>query len=331
MSEHRDKRAKTTGFVLNPMDEALLRKCDNMMKGLMKRTQAVHFSKPVDWKKMGLHEYPRIVKQPMDLGTAQDRLTRQHYGRLEEFANDIRLVWKNAFLFNGPESLYFKAAKALCDVFEKKMEEFEREAEQINAPQLETMQRCSILLADMTGNPFSEWFRDPVDHEALGLTDYLQVIKEPQDLGSIAKKLERGNYMSPEDFARDVRLVWQNAISYNSPSSMFGIVAAILWQIFDRRFALITNLAAVDPGRPIPDRIGWPNFAQKKKFYDLCTKLTLADLNQMVSLVQRTCVSAVQNCGDKEVEVDVDELDMETFNKVMAWAAQKNKSVKTDS
>ena len=30
------------------------------------------------------------------------------------------------------------------------MEEFEREAEQINAPQLETMQRCSILLADMT-------------------------------------------------------------------------------------------------------------------------------------------------------------------------------------
>ena len=247
------------------------------------------------------------------------------------------------------------------------MEEFEREAEQINAPQLETMQRCSILLADMTvraraprmpapracpgsscarrqppalsvppvpspqGNPFSEWFREAVDHEALGLTDYLQVIKEPQDLGSIAKKLERGNYMSPEDFARDVRLVWQNAISYNSPSSMFGIVAAILWQIFDRRFALITNLAAVDPGRPIPDRIGWPNFAQKKKFYDLCTKLTLADLNQMVSLVQRTCVSAVQNCGDKEVEVDVDELDMETFNKVMAWAAQKNKSVKTDS
>ena len=56
----------------------------------------------------------------------------------------------------------------------------------------------------------------------------------------------------------------------------FGVVAAILWQTFDRRFALITNLASVDPGRPIPDRVGWPNFAQKKKFYDLCTKLTHA-------------------------------------------------------
>ena len=428
------------------MDEALLRKCDTMMKGIMKRTQAVHFSKPVDWKKMGLHEYPRIVKQPMDLGTVQERLARHHYTRLEELALDCRLVWvserthtpirtssarmsprparyggggsceapeaapswfcgyrararfavrtpvrsvtyslatathtpcnlppnsppilrcrpprtpyspsqKNAFLFNGPESVYFKAAKALSDAFEKKLEEIEREAEQINNPQLDTMERCRILLDDMTMNPFSEWFREPVDHENMGLTDYLQVIKEPQDLGTISKKLERTHYMSPEDYARDVRLVWQNAITYNSATSMcarqprprasgdplsrrlpayacrFGVVAAILWQTFDRRFALITNLASVDPGRPIPDRPGWPTFQQKKKFYDLCTKLTLADLNQMVSLVQRTCVAAVQNCGDKEVEVDVDELDMETFNKVMAWAQQKTKSVKAE-
>lgn len=160
---------------------------------------------------------------------------------------------KNAFLFNGADSLYFKAAKALSDVFEKKLEEFEREAEQINNPQLDTMERCRILLDDMRvraaaraarpslpsdgppsdgpprsmqGNPFSEWFRDPVDHEALGLTDYLQVIKEPQDLGSISKKLERNAYMSPEDFARDVRLVWQNAITYNSATSMCAAARA---------------------------------------------------------------------------------------------------------
>ena len=75
------------------MDEGLLRKCDQMLKGLMKRTQAVHFSKPVDWKKWGLHEYPRLIKQPMDLGTVQERLTRHHYARLEDMAFDCRLVW----------------------------------------------------------------------------------------------------------------------------------------------------------------------------------------------------------------------------------------------
>lgn len=213
------------------------------------------------------------------------------------------------------------------------MEELEKEAEVLNAPAIDSMERCSILLDDMTKNPLSEWFGEPVDHANLGLVDYLQVISQPMDLGTILKKMERSQYMSTEDFAHDVRLVWQNAITYNSAQSMFGIVASILAQIFDRRFALITRSATADPGRPIPDRPGWPTFQQKKKFYDLCTRLTLADLNQMVSIVQRGCQPAVQQCGDKEVEVDVDELDTETFNKVMQWATSKTKptAVKVDS
>ena len=209
----------------------------------------------------------------------------------------------------------------------RSVEELEKEAESVNAPDLGTMERCNILLGDMRTNPLAEWFLEPVDYVGLGLTDYPQVIQTPMDLGTVAKKMERSQYMSTEDFAHDVRLVWQNAITYNSPQSMFGIVASILAQIFDRRFALITRSATADPGRPIPDREGWPTFQQKKKFYDLCTRLTLADLNQMVSLVQRGCSSAVQQCGDKEVEVDVDELDMETFNRVMQWATSKTKTV----
>ena len=175
----------------------------------------------------------------------------------------------------------------------------------------------------MAKNPYAEWFcRRP---RRLGLHDYLQVIKEPQDLRTISKKYERQQYMSPRTW-RETCGWWQNAITYNSASSMFGVVASILAQVFDRRFALITRSSFGDPGRPIPDRPGYPTFTQKKKFYDLCTKLTLADLNQMVSLVQRGCGSAVQQCGDKEVEVDVAELDNETFNKVMSWAQQKTKA-----
>ena len=88
-----------------------------------------------------------------------------------------------------------------------------------------------------------------------------------------------------------------------------------------------TNMctATADPDRPLPDRPGWPTFQQKKKLYDLCTRLTLAELNQMVSLVQRGCQVAVQECGRKEVEVDMDELDMETFQNVLRWAKSKTK------
>ena len=277
---------------------------------------------------MGLPDYPKLIKDPMDLGTVSEKLAKSTaYMRLEHFVDDVRLVWKNAFIFNAPDSIFFKAAKTLSDQFEKRVGEIEKEAESVNAPDLGAMERCNILLADMRQNPLSEWFLEPVPHVELGLTDYLTVVTHPMDLGTIHKKMERQQYISPEDFAHDVRLVFNNAIAYNSADSMFGVVAGILAQIFDRRFALITRSAAADPGKPIPDRPGWPTFQQKKKFYDLCTRLNLADLNQMVALVQKGCPTAVQQCGDKEVEVDVDELEMETFNKVLQWATSKTKTV----
>lgn len=110
----------------------------------------------------------------------------------------------------------------------------------------------------------------------------------------------------------------------------FGVVAGILATVFDRRYALLTQAVASDPGRPIPDRPGWPTFAQKKKFYDMCTKLTLSDLNQMVGAVQKSCPSAVRSCGQKEVEVDVDELDMKAFVAISALVGNKGK-VKTET
>ena len=72
-----------------------------------------------------------------------------------------------------------------------------------------------------------------------------------------------------------------------------------------------TNMctATADPDRPLPDRPGWPTFQQKKKLYDLCMRLTLAELNQMVSLVQRGCQAAVQQCGDKVVVAPIRSLE----------------------
>ena len=63
----------------------------------------------------------------MDIGTVSERLGKNHYARLEDFANETRLIWKNAFNFNAPDSLYFKAAKSLSDAFEKAMEKMEAE------------------------------------------------------------------------------------------------------------------------------------------------------------------------------------------------------------
>lgn len=51
--------------------------------------------------------------------------------------------------------------------------------------------------------------------QALGLTDYPIVIKKPMDLGTIAKRLDGGQYSSLPAFSDDINQVWVNAFIYN--------------------------------------------------------------------------------------------------------------------
>jgi len=46
-------------------------------------------------------------------------------------------------------------------------------------------------------------FYKPVDVQALGLTDYFDLIKKPMDLGTVKDKIERGQYRNATEFAAD--------------------------------------------------------------------------------------------------------------------------------
>lgn len=63
--------------------------------------------------------------------------------------------------------------------------------------------------------PPTEPFRERVNWEEWGLYDYLQVVKVPMDLGTIRNKLAKNEYKKAAEFARDVRLVWDNCKLYN--------------------------------------------------------------------------------------------------------------------
>ena len=62
-------------------------------------------------------------------------------------------------------------------------------------------------------------FLDPVDWEARGLDDYMTIVKTPMDLGKVEARF-RGTdgeqpYAVPKDFYREIRLVFENAKTYN--------------------------------------------------------------------------------------------------------------------
>ena len=74
---------------------------------------------------------------------------------------------------------------------------------------------CQHLLRALLKTPNSAPFRAPVK----GARGYKDVVQQPMDFGTIAKKLGKGNrtveYASIDEFAADMRLVFSNCFLYN--------------------------------------------------------------------------------------------------------------------
>lgn len=94
----------------------------------------------------------------------------------------------------------------------------------------------------------SEFFREPVDWEALDLLDYPQIIKKPMDLGSVKDNLDNGLYKSAAEAAADVRLVFLNAMTYNDPTSKVYAHAKSLREYWENSWRSIAGYE--DSDRP---------------------------------------------------------------------------------
>ena len=86
-------------------------------------------------------------------------------------------------------------------------------------------QCCQHHLDELMKSPMTQPLRNPVDPVKDSAPNYLQVIKNPMDLGTIKKKLKSNSYSSVDEFYDDIKLVCDNAIQYNGEMSMLGMVA----------------------------------------------------------------------------------------------------------
>lgn len=77
----------------------------------------------------------------------------------------------------------------------------------------------SHLLASMQRHSQSWPFANPVNKD--DVQDYYDVITEPMDLNTMEKKLEKDNYVEPEDFIKDAKLIFNNCRKYNGESSLY--------------------------------------------------------------------------------------------------------------
>merc|ERR1719331_352257 len=89
------------------------RKAKQILKSVMDHPQAFPFNEQVDWKKLNIPDYPKIIKKPMDLGKVDKRLGQGNYNSPEEFASDVRLVFTNAKTYNVEFSDIHQMAKVV--------------------------------------------------------------------------------------------------------------------------------------------------------------------------------------------------------------------------
>ena len=191
--------------------------CKKMLQALRKSANAELFLYPVDWKGLGLTDYPEIVKEPMDLQTMATKLQAGEYASTAAFAADMHLIVKNCKLYNAEGSPVFQMAEALEAEFEKLLKSIKRWQDE-----------AKKILASLKKNPNAFIFLEPVDWKSLGLTDYLKVIKTPMDLGTVGAKLASDQYASIDAFFDDLNLVWSNCMVYNADGSDVYKMAAVM-------------------------------------------------------------------------------------------------------
>lgn len=136
----------------------ILKSCNSLLTRLMKHKFGWIFNTPVDAVKSGLHDYHTIVKKPMDLGTVKSRLSKSWYDESPlEFAEDVRLTFNNALLYNPVGHDVHRMAEFLLNMFEEKWAPLETQYESFNSRQQESapivVENRTLERAESVTNP----------------------------------------------------------------------------------------------------------------------------------------------------------------------------------
>ncbi|EGZ28621.1 hypothetical protein PHYSODRAFT_537316 [Phytophthora sojae] len=185
----------------------------------------------------------------------------------------------------------------------------------------ESKKKCTDVVEHFFKLESCEPFRERVNWEEWGLYDYLQVVKEPMDLGTIRSKLGKNEYKKPAEFARDMRLVWDNCKLYNQDGSDLYLLADELAKKFEDR----VKAMKLDVG-PVPKAdksIPAPSLEEKIYFSQNIYKVAPKDLGSIVELLEEQCPKALDKSSPDEVDIVVDNIDNKTFRDLEKFVMEK--------
>ncbi|XP_029508840.1 bromodomain-containing protein 3-like isoform X7 [Oncorhynchus nerka] len=126
-----------------------------MVKTLWKHNFAWPFYVPVDAIKLGLMDYHKVIKQPMDMGTIKKRLEHNYYWSASECMQDFNTMFTNCYIYNKPTDDIVLMAQALEKIFLQKVAMMPQEEVELLPPAPKPKKSKNIVGLDGGESPSS--------------------------------------------------------------------------------------------------------------------------------------------------------------------------------
>uniref|UniRef100_A0A8C7ZFR8 Bromodomain PHD finger transcription factor n=1 Tax=Oryzias sinensis TaxID=183150 RepID=A0A8C7ZFR8_9TELE len=108
--------------VFTPLTEKDFEGLRRILRSLQAHKMAWPFLEPVDTN--DAPDYYRVIKEPMDLSTMEERLLKRAYVKLTEFVADMTKIFDNCRYYNPSDSPFYQCAEVLENFFVQKLKSF---------------------------------------------------------------------------------------------------------------------------------------------------------------------------------------------------------------
>lgn len=276
-----------------------MRPCAKLLRDMMNHPLASPFLKPVDPNLVP--DYYTIVSDPMDLGTIKKRLENGDFEDTEEFADAVRQVWTNCFLYNVEGTPIRQNATTLQQLFETKFKDVPSVADSENNQAMKAMEKKIKAM--------QKQMQEQTALLAAQQTLALQSVTAAANAAAVPPP-------PPSAPKRPAKKKSGGGSRQSGAGGGFGGPAYPLQQSQPEQ---VSGLVAVDESRDM-------TFEQKTALSGNINKLTSNNLGKVVQIIRSNMPSL--GAGSDEIEVDINALDNVTLWKLHNFVTSCNASRK---
>jgi plasmid stability protein len=179
-------------------------------------------------------------------------------------------------------------------------------------------------------------FLKPVNYRALGLDDYLTIVKQPMDISTVKTKLKQHKYPSLHELVEDLQLIWDNCKAYNYNDHVrrrqvitrqAEVMERHMKSYIGEHHLLLTQHVAQEELQAT-EAVAERKTVEVKREQEPITlqdKVELSErvrrashdlLGQIVKVVQEECPDAVEDIDSGRMLIKVAQLSRMTFDKI---------------